>query len=494
MSSLVDQFYLYNSALNASRGAGEWSSYLDDAGGNGGAPTSIMTDADKERFSRDLDQLEEAVIDDEGHDWALQGSSHHVSAHSGAANGGDWSAFDRNEQWRSRKNAHLEQLRRDLEHAEASNCTFRPRIDDRSRRIAPRGEDVGQRLHELHVKTIRERRARVDEQQRREAAQLTFQPRLVRSEWTESVQPRYLDPHDDGGHHGSAHQQHFVDETCTFQPVINHNRSSDEAIARYLSLPVHERLIARQISKKARGQHDSGSSSRRKISQTEIQAFIERTQKAEEERRQKIARMQRQEREEQLHTPRRAFPVNAIAGAVGVKVEGSVFTRNAALQAKIDQRRNGAPPPEPECTFTPRINRVEMHQKRAPDAVLRTNKLHMQELLREKEEREREAEKELTFHPKLSPSARRAKGKIAGALKSADAFDVFVKTQRGIREADVRQWRDDEEHRIKSECTFTPTTGEVPAAVRAIANSLHATSQQSSAARDSRPTTPRFRF
>jgi len=264
---------------------------------------------------------------------------------------------DRQSRWKERVTSATAALRRDLTDLRERECTFRPAINRRratssphARRNARGGEgvdvtvsecsddeyghrelegrhgeasDVFSRLH-THSESIRQRREQMREEKAAEASKCTFRPRVVRSGWTEAVQPRYLDPRSNSCSHVSderdgrgtvLHGFHSIgaasttgagtsvphghtDDDCTFAPVTNPAKSP--FMAEYLRQPVHERLHQSPGASKKRKQVDgsdvapSPSAGRRALTPSQLRGFEERLTHDIERRRWKAQTRQRE--------------------------------------------------------------------------------------------------------------------------------------------------------------------------------------------------------
>ena len=425
---------------------------------------------------------------------------------------------DRMTKWKQKKEQQLRRERDRKEQEKMDNCTFRPKINQASRRTAALGQrdykDVVERLYSNNKKSrVNEDdiRAKREEEFRRTC---TFRPNLGKEK--RSPDGSRFRPNRRSASAGRSRRSEFkptgMDE-CTFKPKVNAVPRKFGSAQLYLQNNVHDRLSTPrapkgrdegspnkggymsddEVASKAKpimnmdsfmsslnaktGRTQSGrpSSARKSrpgekvLNQAQFQNFLARQNKRESRKAKNMARLSKESAPS--HQPNLCKKSISIASRT---CHGDFMARLAkdALKKEHDiLRKKAMLAKEPDCTFTPQILASSKARRgRSVTELSRGDSLKRETAARlMKLKAEQDELNGLTFQPMLNPSNAQGKLKI---LSNPDSYLERVQKEQEIFSDRRRKAAQEQERKQFAECTFAPKTNDAPAYIRRIAKSM----------------------
>ena len=385
--------------------------------------------------------------------------------------------LDRENEWLAKRESRIASERAVKAESELDGCSFKPRINPRSKSMvssrSARGSSMQERMAARAARKAAKEKKMREAEAAREAAACTFKPKISRK--AAAAKARYSAPARKVEAPAADPQAHH--------PRINELPESFVSAKMYLDQPAHERLACSRALSRTRGPAvepaDRGRQRSRRMqpSAAGFDSFWKRQQETVARRQKSVAALEAEQAAALTHQPVITAAASKLVASTG---SSSFISRYYSSAAKRELSRTlsdleaaglgGVPA---ECTFRPRISRKAA--KRAPRTV---QELSHGDLAKRKAEQaaaaaalEAEKDDELTFEPALNL---RANARVQGALRVRDdphSYVERVERARAKREASKRAAAAQRAAAELEDCTFRPRVHDAPEYVKRIAAS-----------------------
>lgn len=403
--------------------------------------------------------------------------------------------YSRTTKWKEDKVKRAESSKEEKDKEEIMSCTFAPSTNRGLSTPGPSprasqpatGEHVTDRLYSLS-KNKRDYNALKEQLEQEEIQRTcTFQPEINKSAMTDRAAARYLQSPSKHKSDRHRHTPSGLDE-CTFNPQTNKVPRHMSSAQSYLEADPFERLYGASTASSnrsmARSQPGTPAKSQWSTSSTQpntpaaMDSFLERQQRKEEERQQKLSKLKQSQ--EPSHEPmlcKKSLEISSRRNTSSFlqrqkEHDERKIDRNKMLQRKTRDR---------ECTFKPRISQKGMEQRARSVEELSTGDALKKEALQEAL-RLRAQQQEMrgaTFQPRIL-QAPGVEGRLK-ILSEPETYIARVQQEQMANDRKMIQHQIDQQDAELSECTFQPAIHEAPSYVQRIARSMALTRSENTA-------------